>query len=175
VIELSSRKAGSIEFACRSPAATERLARRLGELLRGGEVLGLVGELGSGKTTFTRGLVAGIGGDPAQVNSPTYVLEQVYSSTLPVRHYDAYRLAGPEELVAIGFEERLAGREVLVVEWAEKVSLLLPPRRLLVELRGVSGEPEGRRIRLSGPSEPWERAFSELEKIGVKSSPGLTG
>ena len=98
---------------------TLAIARKLGGALVAGDVLALSGDLGSGKTTFTRGLCGGMGLEDARlVSSPTYVLEQVYPTGVPVHHYDAYRLNSEEEFLALGFEEHLRGGAIMVVEAA---------------------------------------------------------
>ena len=132
----------SVERLTRSAKETFEVARQLGEELAGGEVLALVGDLGAGKTTFTRGLVCGTGCEEyMRVNSPTYVLEQVYQGRIPVRHYDAYRLDSPYELEDLGFQEALSTEAVLVIEWADRVQSLLPADSLLLELSFAS--PDG--------------------------------
>ena len=159
-----------VERLTQSAEETFELARQLGEGLKGGEVLALVGDLGSGKTTFTRGLVCGVGcEDYMRVNSPTYVLEQIYQGRLVVRHYDAYRLGSPGELDELGFEEALASGAVLVVEWADRVDELMPSERLLLELSfsggsGAGGEPGNcRRLSFSSESTIWADRLAGLE------------
>lgn len=157
-------------FDSKSPEATCQIARRLGETLRGGEVIALVGDLGSGKTTFTRGLCLGLGLDDArQVSSPTYVLEHLYAGRFCIHHYDAYRLVGPEEFVALGFRDHLSSESILVIEWADKVLESLPPERLEIELSmqnevpNVSEAPDSRRrIRFSGPREVWGHRLGDI-------------
>ena len=90
----------------RSEGETEELAAELGKRLRGGEVLLLVGELGTGKTVFVRGLARGAGVDPAEVSSPTFVLLTSYPGRLTLHHADLYRLRGD------GDELELDGGEV---------------------------------------------------------------
>ena len=166
----ASRQPGPPDFhraiTTRSPAETSDLARRLGSLLSGGEVIALVGELGSGKTTFTKGLAAGLGlADTRLVSSPTYVLEQVYAGRVPIHHYDLYRLSLAGELLALGFEERLEGSGVVVVEWADKAAAILPASRLLVEIQfaGEGGaRARSREVRICGPAVPWAEKLRPL-------------
>jgi tRNA threonylcarbamoyladenosine biosynthesis protein TsaE len=141
------------------------LAKQLGRLFRGGEVVALEGELGSGKTLFARGLVCGLGCPHYEkVNSPTYVLEQVYEGRYPVRHYDMYRIGGGDELLELGFDEYDDGRSVIVIEWADRVKDYLPPRRLWVEINRIEKAPEHRKFGFFGSRDDWGPIFSRLEK-----------
>lgn len=127
-------------FESDSVAATEAIAGQLAATLRGGECIALNGDLGAGKTQFVRGVVRGLGGDPRQVSSPTFVLLHIYQGAtvrLPVYHLDAYRVSGPAELDAIGFTELLEQGGVVVVEWAERVADLLPASRIAVEIEAI--------------------------------------
>lgn len=131
-----------------SEAETEALGERLAARLRVGDVVALYGDLGAGKTTFVRGLARGLGSEDP-VSSPTFVLMHVYEGRLPLYHFDAWRLSGPEDLAAVGAEEYLEGDGVAVVEWSERAEGLFPSQRLEVHLeRG--DEPEERRVRLVG-------------------------
>ncbi|MDR1669425.1 MAG: tRNA (adenosine(37)-N6)-threonylcarbamoyltransferase complex ATPase subunit type 1 TsaE [Oscillospiraceae bacterium] len=94
---------------------TERLGAELARLLRAGDTVWLYGELGAGKTAFTRGLARGLG-ITEQVTSPTYAIANEYAGALT--HIDAYRLSGPDELYGAGFDEDAPG--IRVVEWAER-------------------------------------------------------
>lgn len=124
---------------------TEQVAAMLAGGLKGGECLALDGDLGSGKTQFTRGLVRALGGDAQQVSSPTYVLLNIYSTPqMTVYHLDAYRVEGADDFEQIGFEELLEQGGVVIVEWASRVRELLPQSRIDV-LIDVMGE-EKRRI-----------------------------
>lgn len=107
-------------------AATQRLGRLLAGAVQAGDVIALDGPLGAGKTTLVRALVAELGGDPAEVASPTFTLLNRYVARLPVVHVDAYRLQGPGALAGLGFDE-LAEEGIGVVEWAERVATALPP------------------------------------------------
>ena len=130
-------------------AATEAFGRRLGALLFPGAVVALVGPLGAGKTHLTRAIAEGLGvTNPAAVNSPTFVLIQEYPGPVPVYHFDAYRLSGPREFAELGVDEYFAGDGVCVVEWADKVSDVLPADHLRVEISSTG--PTARRSRTDG-------------------------
>lgn len=105
----------------RNPAETEAIAEALGKTLRGGEVVLLSGELGAGKTAFVRGLARGLGADPGEVASPTFVLMTSYPGPLTLHHVDLYRLAGMGDR-ELGLEELPGPRGVLAIEWPERLS-----------------------------------------------------
>jgi tRNA threonylcarbamoyladenosine biosynthesis protein TsaE len=122
-------------YRSHSVAQTEAIAAELATELRGGECIALYGDLGAGKTQFTRGIVAALGGNPMAVSSPTFVLLNVYSTPkFEVFHLDAYRVSGAEELEAIGFTELLGQGGVVIVEWAERIVSLLPGDHRVVRL-----------------------------------------
>jgi tRNA threonylcarbamoyladenosine biosynthesis protein TsaE len=123
-------------------AVAEDLAARLG----GGEVILLSGELGAGKTVFVRGLARGLGADPAEVSSPTFVLLTSYPGRLVLHHADLYRLAGDGDETELGLEELPGPGGVLAVEWAERLSATPWDRAIRVHLFHA-GE-DRRRIRI---------------------------
>jgi tRNA threonylcarbamoyladenosine biosynthesis protein TsaE len=135
-----------------SLADTQSLAAALAAELAAGDVVCLYGDLGAGKTYFTKGLVAGLGGEASEVNSPTFVLMQTYSGHLPVYHFDAYRLHGGVEMLDLGIEEIIGGDGVTVIEWADRVAEVLPAERYDVRLSAGSG-PESRLIVIAGSGE----------------------
>jgi tRNA threonylcarbamoyl adenosine modification protein YjeE len=104
------------------------MAAELGATFRGGEVVLLTGELGAGKTAFVRGLARGLGSDPGEVASPTFVLLTAYPGPLVLHHADLYRLSGPGDDRELGLEELPGPRGVLAVEWAERLSVRPWPR-----------------------------------------------
>lgn len=112
-----------LDIRTNSAAETIELGRRIGEQLRGGEVIALVGELGSGKTHLIKGIAAGVGaeGGGEVVNSPTFVIVNEYSGRLEVYHIDAYRLDSAEQFEQIGFDDYCHPGSVVVIEWADKV------------------------------------------------------
>ncbi len=119
----------TIEIISDSSAETIQLGRRIGETLKGGEVIALIGPLGSGKTHLIKGIAAGTGTtDANRVNSPTFVIVNEYLSTgaVPdVYHIDAYRIQSIAEFEMLGFDEFCRGDSVVVIEWADKVAAAL--------------------------------------------------
>ena len=121
---------------------TITLGHLLGESAPAGGLIALVGDLGAGKTTFTQGFCAGVGGiDPQSVSSPTFVLLQHYPGKLTVHHFDVYRLESLEQFWDLGPAEYCQGEGVALVEWADRVAPLLPEDRLQIELIHVSMAP----------------------------------
>ena len=139
-------------FHSASPAQTAALATRFAKTLLPNDCLALHGDLGAGKTAFVRGLVAGLGGDPRAVSSPTFVLLNVYSRP-PIRlslyHLDAYRVATPDDFEAIGFPELLTQGGVVAVEWPARIQPLLPPATTHIRLTPLS--PSARQIDIEPP------------------------
>ncbi|MGN1306775.1 MAG: tRNA (adenosine(37)-N6)-threonylcarbamoyltransferase complex ATPase subunit type 1 TsaE [Faecousia sp.] len=110
-----------MQFITKSPEETERLGEQLGKTLRGGEVIAYLGDLGAGKTAFTRGLARGLG-ISMRVTSPTYTIVNEYTGgRLPLFHFDMYRLGSSDELFDIGWEDYLLRGGVCAVEWSENV------------------------------------------------------
>ena len=110
-----------MEFITNSPEETEGVGLRLGKVLPGGTILAYEGDLGAGKTAFTRGLARGLGA-AEQVTSPTYTIVNEYlSGRLPLFHFDMYRLASADDLWDIGWEDYLERGGICAVEWSENV------------------------------------------------------
>lgn len=139
-----------MKVVSRSAQETQALGERLGARLGRGDVVACIGPLGAGKTCFLQGLARGLG-VMTDVTSPTFVLVNQYRGRLPVYHVDAYRTGSLTELVDLGLEEMLHGEGVTVVEWADKLLPLLPPRTVTVTIAGLGDEP--REIELAGPAE----------------------
>ena len=134
----------------RSAAATRRLGERLGERLRPGDVVALLGELGAGKTQFVRGLCRGAGVPDADVSSPTFAIVATYRGRLPVNHADLYRIGDEDELHATGFHDLVGRAGATIVEWADRFPGALPRERLEIRLEHDPGHPSSRRIAISG-------------------------
>ncbi len=128
---------------------TEALGARLAERLSGGEVIAFTGDLGAGKTAFTRGLARGLG-IADRVTSPTFTIVNEYDGgRLPLFHFDMYRLSSSEELYDIGWEDYLARGGVCAVEWSEIVSDALEGDVIRVDIQN-GGAPDCRRITITG-------------------------
>lgn len=111
-----------MEFITSSPEQTEQLGQALGGVLQPGTVLAFTGDLGAGKTAFTRGLAKGLGATD-RVTSPTYTIVNEYlSGSMPLFHFDMYRLESADELFDIGWEDYLLRGGVCAVEWSENVA-----------------------------------------------------
>ena len=124
---------------------TLELGRTIGSALAAGDVIALIGCLGSGKTHLTKGIALGLDvTDERLVSSPTFVLMNDYRGRLIVHHVDAYRLEGAGQLEAIGFSEMCSGGGIVIVEWADRVCELIGPNALWIELT-VAG-PERRSL-----------------------------
>ena len=111
--------------------------QRLAKYLKPGDIVCLFGDLGSGKTTLVKGLVKGLKVNPAQVNSPTFVLMNIYEGKIPVYHFDLYRFEeanNAAELFNIGYDEFLYGDGISVVEWAERMGDQTPQEYIAVHL-----------------------------------------
>jgi tRNA threonylcarbamoyladenosine biosynthesis protein TsaE len=106
----------------------------MGHALRGGEVLALHGDLGTGKTALVSGIAAGLGAPPRSVSSPTFVFVQLYQGRLPLAHADLYRLESSAELGTLGLSDLLDGHTVVAIEWADKAGGVLPEDRLELHL-----------------------------------------
>ncbi len=136
-------------YICSSTAETDRLARRVGALLRPGDVVAYRGGMGAGKTTFTRGLAAGMGIED-WVSSPTFALVHEYRGAAGqlLCHFDMYRIQGFDDLYSTGFFDYLEAGGVLAVEWSENIDGVLPAGAIVIELE-ITGE-ESRRVTITG-------------------------
>lgn len=152
--------AAAVELALADLAATRAFGRRLAAALAPGDVVGLKGALGTGKTELARAVIRARAGAAIEVPSPSFTLVQDYSADgLVIRHVDLYRIEDPDELVELGLEGP-AEDEAWLVEWPERAGARLPKDRLDVTL-GEAGSPEARLLRLdAGPG--WRKRLRRL-------------
>lgn len=133
-----------MEYCSNSVAETEELGAQLAARLHPGDVVAYTGDLGAGKTAFTRGIARGLG-IPERVTSPTFTIVNEYEGgRLPLFHFDLYRLGDPEELFDIGWEDYLARGGVCAVEWSENVAGALEDEPIRVDIR--RGAHDGQRV-----------------------------
>ena len=133
-----------MEYCSNSVAETEELGAQLAARLRPGDVVAYTGDLGAGKTAFTRGIARGLG-IPERVTSPTFTIVNEYEGgRLPLFHFDLYRLGDPEELFDIGWGDYLARGGVCAVEWSENVAGALEDEPIRVDIR--RGAHDGQRM-----------------------------
>jgi len=134
------------------PSATQRLGEQLGRELHPGAVVGLCGELGSGKTCLAAGIARGLGVDPSvPITSPSFMLLAGYEGRIPLWHADFYRVESYVRLDDAGFEDLLDSRAVLVVEWPERFPLVLPSDRLEVRIELLSESMRRLYVQGTGP------------------------
>ena len=106
---------------------TQVIAKEIADTLKGGEFIAMYGDLGAGKTAFVQGLAKALG-ITNHVTSPTFTIVNEYEGRLPLYHFDVYRIADPDEMYEIGYDDYIDSDGVCVVEWAELIEELLPDR-----------------------------------------------
>ena len=136
-------------FESFTPEDTFTIGKKLAETVRPGEIYTLNGDLGVGKTVFTKGLAAGLG-IKEPVTSPTFTILQEYESgRLPLYHFDVYRIGDPEEMDEIGYEDYFYGHGICLIEWAELIEELIPEDAIAVYIeKDLDKGLDYRRIRI---------------------------
>jgi tRNA threonylcarbamoyladenosine biosynthesis protein TsaE len=177
-IESTGRTDGPlIELWTGSADATRSVGRSLGSLVRQATFIGLTGPLGSGKTCFAQGLGDGLGLTTG-MKSPSYIIVAEYPGFLPVYHIDLYRIEHVREVLEFGWEEYLSLGAVLIVEWPERASELLPASIILVGF--FHDTPSRRRLRIEARGVEESRIVRDLGRllrareydVGSAESPG---
>jgi tRNA threonylcarbamoyladenosine biosynthesis protein TsaE len=154
--------------ATRSDPETRRLGMKLGHLLSGGEIIGLIGQLGAGKTCFVRGVAEGLEvGKNAWIRSPSFTLINEYEGRLPIYHIDLYRMGSREEIEGLNLREYLYGDGVSLVEWFAH----LPGEEVdeYLELRLLHAGSNRRKVSFTARGERYERI---IEGLRAKKSKG---
>jgi tRNA threonylcarbamoyladenosine biosynthesis protein TsaE len=140
-------------FQTKSASETVRIGKSIGSLLQPGDVVALVGELGTGKTQFIKGLAEGLGvGKPTYISSPSFTLINEYPGGVPFYHIDLFRLESEKEAEELGLEEYFQGEGITAIEWADKIPSLLPEENLWIRIhytgekfRSIEMNPKGKR------------------------------
>ena len=146
-----------------SPEETIQLGQFIGEILKPGSVIGLCGELGTGKTHLAKGLARGLGIDHRYyVTSPSFTIISEYPGRIPLNHIDLYRLEEMDQMGELGYEEYFYGDGVTVIEWAEKILPFLPENRLMVELSHLCEK--RRKLRIIGHGHPYRDIVGDIAR-----------
>ncbi|MGI6150678.1 MAG: tRNA (adenosine(37)-N6)-threonylcarbamoyltransferase complex ATPase subunit type 1 TsaE [Christensenellales bacterium] len=143
-----------------SEGATEQIGALLAKTLKPGDFVALYGGLGAGKTALCRGIASALGCDDCA--SPTFTIVREYDTHPPIFHFDAYRLESEEELYDIGCEEYFARPGIVLMEWPERVSGVIPKDHIGVEIEGSGALP--RSIRMFGLSNDAYTAIKEAAR-----------
>ena len=141
-----------MEYLSHSEQETEALGASLARQLKAGDVVAYRGDLGAGKTAFTRGLARGLG-CAGRVTSPTFTIVNEYEGEIPLFHFDLYRLGDEEELWDIGWEDYVSRGAVCAVEWSESFPEALPPDCVTVTICHCPDCEDWRRITIEGVSQ----------------------
>lgn len=151
---------------------TIKLGEIIGKSLKPGSIIALRGDLGAGKTVLVKGIARGLGIEDEPV-SPTFVIMNAYEGSVPLYHFDLYRISGADELSGIGADEFLFGDGVSAVEWAERVEDILPEYTIYIDIKmpgPESGVPENtREIRIEGKKE-WVSSFRSTAEQAFPAS-----
>lgn len=122
-----------MKYISNSAEETEEIAEGFAKKLKAGDVICMYGDLGVGKTAFTKGLAKGLG-ISVPITSPTFTIVNEYIGTLPLYHFDVYRIACSDEMYEIGYEEYVYGDGVSVIEWPQLIEDILPDCRYDIEI-----------------------------------------
>jgi len=138
--KLKIKHSSVFSVVSRSSLQTRNLGKRLGKLLKGGEIIGLTGELGSGKSCFVRGVAEGLAvGEKAWIRSPTFTLINEYHGRLPVYHIDLYRVGSPRDMQELDLVEYLFSDGVSLIEWFDHLPAGEAEEYLNIKFEHVNG------------------------------------
>ena len=144
-----------------SAEASQALGERIGRACQGGEVLALIGQLGTGKTCLIKGVAAGLGVPSDSVASPTFALIHEYAGRLPVCHADLYRLEPQDALNGLGLEEYLRPPWVTLIEWADRAPSVLPKEHLRIMMEHLGGD--RRRITVTSAGAQYDALLVKMQ------------
>ncbi len=125
----------SNNFKTESPKETQALGEKVGKTLKQGDVIALIGDLGTGKTCLTQGIARGVGiASDEVVNSPSYILINEYRGRIPIYHIDLYRLEDSAEIAELGLSEYIESDGICIIEWAERMAEALPDTAIKIRI-----------------------------------------
>ena len=152
----------TIDFISHSEAQTRRIGARLGELLKGDEVIALEGALGTGKTRWVQGGAYGLQVDD-HVTSPTFTIVNEYHGRVTLYHIDLYRVSHVREAIDFGLDDYLYGDGVCVIEWAERAAEVIPPDHLWITFHHL--DDTKRRITIRAEGEYHRKLLKEFQQL----------
>jgi|DewCreStandDraft_4_1066084.scaffolds.fasta_scaffold11036_8 tRNA threonylcarbamoyladenosine biosynthesis protein TsaE len=126
------------KFLSNSPENTKKISQNITKEFQTGDVVGLIGELGSGKTYFIKGIARNYGISSKEVISPTFVLMRIYNGKKIIHHFDLYRIKNNNELENIGYRDSLAGADLIVIEWADKIKEIYDDYNWIIIIKYIS-------------------------------------
>ncbi|MTI67117.1 MAG: tRNA (adenosine(37)-N6)-threonylcarbamoyltransferase complex ATPase subunit type 1 TsaE [Firmicutes bacterium] len=141
---------------------TKKIGYKLGSILKSGDVVCLIGDLGAGKTTLTKSITKGLEVDD-YVTSPTFTLINEYEGKYPVYHFDVYRISDVDEMYDLGYEEYLFSEGIVIIEWANLIEEILPKERLTIKLKRTK-DLNKREINIYGKGKRYEEIIKELNR-----------
>lgn len=133
-----------MEFLSKNVEETIALGKKIGSMVRAGDIICIDGELGSGKTHLTKGLAIGLDINE-YITSPTFTIVNEYEGRLKLYHFDVYRVNDPDEIENIGFDEYIFGEGVSIIEWAKLIEELIPAERIQINIYKTLGNEENYR------------------------------
>ncbi len=131
-----------LTFTTSSAEETIELGKKIGKLLKKGDIIAMQGTLAAGKTTITKGIAQALG-ITETITSPTFCLISEYEGTMPLYHMDVYRLDGTEDFINLGTDDMLYGDGVSIIEWSEKIMEELPSSTIILK---ITPQEDGKRL-----------------------------
>jgi tRNA threonylcarbamoyladenosine biosynthesis protein TsaE len=122
-----------MEFIVTSVEETYKIGKLIGSLVNSGDIICLIGDLGTGKTQIAKGIASGLGIED-HITSPTFTIVNEYTGRLKLYHFDVYRVNDPDEIASIGFDEYIFSDAVSIIEWANYIEELIPPGNLTITI-----------------------------------------
>ncbi len=162
----TSSQFNSHSFISHSEEETCVLGQAIGQSLTAGIVVGLCGQLGAGKTRLVKAIAESMGVRKKTVNSPTFVLIQEYDGTIPLYHFDTYRLNDTDEFLELGADELMYGDGVCLIEWADRVEEVLPADHLRINIE-ITGE-NSREFHLNSNGKKSQTVLNKIQ-LNLKS------
>jgi len=168
---MTSNLRHKIVIQSRSASETVRIGKTIGSRLLPGDVVGLVGELGVGKTQFIKGLAAGVGiVNSAYISSPSFTLIHEYPGEIPFYHIDLFRLGREQEAEELGLEDYFQGGAITAIEWADHIPSLLPKELLFISIAYV--DTNVRSLEIAGKGKRYWNLVDQIQRseFGVRNS-----